>query len=121
MSLESSDYIILDRYVEIQFFIYGLQGISSVYSDQILSTVPKSYLNFFINVNPEDSYPRICSRRKDIKDHESFDNRLLAYDYYSNNIGRFNLTPVDGSLNINVIQFEIRKIFEEKTIGFHII
>lgn len=110
--LEKNDVVIIDRYLETQYFIYKLQGIDSEYSELILSEIIKPEINFLIDVSAQVCYERISSRDKKIMEHESLENLQMAYKYYNDNVDFYNFVKVDGNREIKNINNDIIEIIK---------
>ncbi len=113
--LENHDVVVIDRYLETQYFIYKLKGIDTEYSEQILDGILRPDINFHIDVRPEVCYDRIMSRSKKVMEHETLENLTKAYQYYHENYRTFSLTMVNGERTIEEIQEDIREQYESIT------
>lgn len=117
--LENCDCIIMDRYVETQFYMYQFLGINSCYSDEILNEIAKPDICFYLNVSPAICKDRINTRgiEEDLSEnlaHEELENLILAHDFYMQHQRRFGFVIMDGEQNRNDIHQGIMDELERK-------
>lgn len=105
--LKENDFVILDRYIETQYCMYKINAIESDFATNILDTVRKADIAFFLDVSPEVCYKRIESRGRSILFHESIENLKIAYDFYKQNKNVFNFCEINANAPMEVINKEI--------------
>jgi dTMP kinase len=130
--LKAGMIVLCDRYAYTAFARDAARGVNHDWVRNLYSFAVKPDLGFYFRVNVDTSYQRIVSARAKIKFHEAgmdldlssniqdsfkiFQGRVV--NEYDSMVDEFDLVKIDGTLDIDVQQKQMRKVVKELLKGY---